>query len=441
MKRINIIILLSIMALSSTSVIAQNRYSKLYSRPYNKGENQVLVNAYSDSLSSVKIRLDSIYAFKFDSLNDESVANGKYYKLFVPLTFYHSIADNNLLLWHKRSSQSPLNQEIDNTLFYIYMNRPSLVVNTENRLNKYGTVPEDIKKPVKRSVILKDKIAQAPVEPNDIIPMNFIVYKPNFWTLSGDYYLQFMQNYVTPNWYKGGESNYSMVGSVTMQANYNNKSKLKLDNKLELKLGVQSSSSDSLHKFKTTDDLIRYTGKVGLQASKSWYYTFQLLTYTQFCRGYKSNDPQIYSAFLAPFNLNLSLGMDYTVKTKNNKLTGNINLAPLAYNFRYVDYLSLATRYGLKDGSHTMNDYGSEFTFDLTWKFSDMIKWKTRLYGYTTYKRAELEWENTISFQFNQYISTNLFVYPRFDDGSTKDAQHGYWQLQEYASIGFAYSF
>ncbi len=428
------------MVLGNISVNAQNRYSGLSSRQYNRGESQILVKAYSDSLSMAKNKLDSVYKPKADSLNEQSVADGRFFKLFAPLTFYHSVADHNLLLWHKRSSQSITNQQIDDALFYIYMNRPSLVVNTQNRLNKYGVVPADLKRPVKHSVILKDKIAPVPAEP-DVMPMDIIVYKPNFLTITGDYYLQFMQNYVTDNWYKGGESNYSMVGSVTMQANYNNKSGLKFDNKLELKLGLQSSRSDSLHKFKTTDDLIRYTGKLGLQASKSWYYTFQLLTYTQFCKGFKSNDDKVYSSFMAPFNLNLSLGMDYTVKTKDNKLTGNINLAPIAYNFRYVDYLSLATRYGLKDGRHTMNDYGSEFTFDLAWKLSDMIKWKTRLYGYTTYKRAELEWENTITFQFNQYISTNLFVYPRFDDGSAKDAQNGYWQLQEYASIGFAYSF
>lgn len=440
MKKINIIILLSIMVLGNISVNAQNRYSGLSSRQYNKGESQILVKAYSDSLSMAKNKLDSVYKPKADSLDDQRVADGRFFKLFSPLTFYHSVADNNLLLWHKRSSQSITNQQIDDALFYIYMNRPSLVVNTQDRLNKYGIVPEDLKRPVKHRVILKDKIAPVPAEP-DVMPMDVIVYKPNFLTITGDYYLQFMQNYVTDNWYKGGESNYSMVGSVTMQANYNNKSGLKFDNKLELKLGLQSSRSDSLHKFKTTDDLIRYTGKLGMQASKSWYYTFQLLTYTQFCKGFKSNDDKVYSSFMAPFNLNLSLGMDYTVKTKDKKLTGNINLAPIAYNFRYVDYLSLATRYGLEDGRHTMNDYGSEFTFDLAWKLSDMIKWKTRLYGYTTYRRAEVEWENTITFQFNQYISTNLFVYPRFDDGSAKDDQNGYWQLQEYASIGFAYSF
>ena len=101
----------------------------------------------------------------------------------------------------------------------------------------------------------------------------------------------------------------------------------------------------------------------------------------------------------------------------------------------------LATRYGIDEGKHTLNDYGSEFTADITWQLLDNLKWKTRLYGYTTYERSELEWENTFTFSFNRYISSNLFVYPRFDDGTKRDAHHGYWQFKEYASLGFSYSF
>lgn len=88
-----------------------------------------------------------------------------------------------------------------------------------------------------------------------------------------------------------------------------------------------------------------------------------------------------------------------------------------------------------------MTDYGSEFTLDFTWAFADNIRWKTRLYGYTTYERAELEWENTLSFQFNKYISTNIFLYPRFDDGAKRQEGESYWQFKEYASVGFSYSF
>lgn len=100
--------------------------------------------------------------------------------------------------------------------------------------------------------------------------------------------------------------------------------------------------------------------------------------------------------------------MDYSVDWLNHRLKGSVHIAPLALNWKYVGRADLATRYGLDEGHHGMTDYGSECTIDLNWVLADNLRWKTRLYGYTTYKRAELEWENTITFQFNRYISTNV---------------------------------
>ena len=187
--------------------------------------------------------------------------------------------------------------------------------------------------------------------------------------------------------------------------------------------------------------MIRYTGKLGLQASKKWYYTIQVVGQTQFTHGYKNNDKKVYSDFFSPFNLNLSVGMDYNVDWFHHRLKGSAHLAPLAFNWKYVGRASLATRYGLDEGKHGMTDYGSECTFDLSWQIADNIKWKTRLWGYTTYKRAEIEWENTITFQFNRYISTNIFLYPRFDDGVKRKDDDSYWQFKEFMSVGFSYSF
>ena len=88
-----------------------------------------------------------------------------------------------------------------------------------------------------------------------------------------------------------------------------------------------------------------------------------------------------------------------------------------------------------------MEDFGSQLTSDLTWVFSDIVRWKTRLYAYTTYKRTEIEWENTFALQVSKYISTNIFIYPRFDDSTARDADMGYWQFKEYCSLGFSYNF
>ena len=186
----------------------------------------------------------------------------------------------------------------------------------------------------------------APQEP-EVVPAEVMVTKPKFWTRKGDGFLQFMQNYISGNWYKGGESNYALMGNLTLEANYDNKSKWKWENKLEAKLGFQTSRSDSVHKFKSNEDLFRFTSKVGLQAAKHWYYTLQFIAYTQFARGLKSNDLRTYSDFMSPFNLNLALGMDYKFESKNKRLSGSINLSPLAINYRYVDRGSLAKNFGI----------------------------------------------------------------------------------------------
>ena len=83
------------------------------------------------------------------------------------------------------------------------------------------------------------------------------ISRPNWWVVGGNGSLQISQNHLSDNWYKGGESNYSLLGSVTMQANYNNKQKVKWDNKLELRLGYQTSRGDTIHKYKTTEDCRR----------------------------------------------------------------------------------------------------------------------------------------------------------------------------------------
>ena len=386
------------------------------------------------------LTLAAVLTLSVVAAQENDPLDGQYYKLFAPLTFYHSVAGEQLSI----ASNNPdeVSRAIDQALMHVYLNRPDLVEVTEQEQEQSGELRQDIiDQPVVQAATMVEQSAPLPDAP-EADPVEVVVEKPKFWTRKGDGFLQFMQNYVSSNWYKGGESNYSAVGSLTLEANYDNKSKWKWDNKLEMKLGFQTSRTDTVHKFKANEDLFRYTGKVGLQAANKWYYTLQVLAYTQFARGFKSNNRKTFSDFMSPFNFNVGLGMEYKVEWFDKKLTGTINISPLAYNFRYVGRLDLAPRFGLKEGHHALHDFGSSLTADLVWQIADNIKWKSRLYGFTSYKRAEIEWENTFSFQFNKYIAANLFVYPRFDDASSvKDDRTGYWQLMEYFSLGFNYSF
>ena len=366
---------------------------------------------------------------------------GLYYRLFAPLTFYHNVASNQFNIISNDSDE--VSQAIDQALMHVYLKRPELVKVTESEQEEAGSLRQDIiETPVMQEVEMVEQAAPMPETP-EAAPVEVVIEKPNFWKYKGDANLQFMQNYVSDNWYKGGESNQAAVGSVTLEANYDNKSKWKWDNKLEMKLGFQTSPSDTVHKFKTNEDLIRYTGKVGLQAANRWYYTLQMLAYTQFYHGLKSNNTKVFSDFMSPFNLSVGLGMDYKVQALANKLTGTINMSPLAVNYRYVDRADLAKSFGVKtpDHTHSLTDFGSQITASITWKVNDVLTWKTRIYGFTSYERSEVEWENTFTLRVSKYISANLFLFPRFDDANNRDENLGYWQFKEYSSLGFSYNF
>lgn len=406
--------------LSATSVSAGEQWR---SHRWKKPVESRFSRKYIDSLLAFRdsVYSDSVYVHKLKTIDTAP--------FFLPITFYHSIAQDAFSL---SKSLTPIEQK----LLGLYLNHPELVENTEHKLDETGPVlaPKTITESP-TSVVAVTK----PEEPEPL-PVDIVVLKPNFWTFSGDYSLQMIQNYLTDNWYQGGESNYSMLGAVTLTANYNNKQKVKWDNMLELKYGMQTSKSDSIHKVHSTEDMIRYTGKLGLQATKKWYYTFQLIAQTQFARHYKANSDELQSDFGSPFNLNASVGMDYDVCWLKKRITGSIHLAPLAYNFKYVGRVGLAGRNGIDEGHHAMNDFGSQITVNLDWKLSDNMSWKTRLYWYTTYKRTEAEWENTFSFQFNRYLATKIFLYPRFDDANDRDDKMGYWMFKEYVSFGFSYT-
>jgi hypothetical protein len=379
--------------------------------------------------------------------NKTGRTNGQYYRLFTPFTFYHSIAQNQLDIDGQQNGDE-VNANISSALMHVYLKRPDLVNVTETEMQQSGQLREDLEAPIQQQVNILDETAPMPEMLPEAEPVEVMVEKPHFWKFKGDGYVQFMQNHVSENWYKGGESNYAAIAGLVLEANYDNKSRWKWDNKLEMKIGFQTSPSDTVNKFKTNEDLIRYTGKVGLQAVNRWYYTLQVLAYTQFYHGLKANNEFVFSDFMSPFNLNVGIGMDYKVEAFGKRLTGTINMSPLAVNYRYVDRANLAKSFGVKvdEGhTHSLTDFGSQLTASLEWKFNDVVTWKSRFYAFTSYHRAELEWENTFALRVSKYITANLFLFPRFDDSNYKFDEDGnrmsFWQFKEYSSLGFSYNF
>lgn len=426
------IIIVLLIVLSLVDVSAQRRSQRQVEKP----DTAQVVKDYMDSLAVLRHQLDSLHQVNAQLRTE--VSDGRYFRLFAPTTFYHSGANKQLSLSPQKGDE--VTDAVDEAMMKLYMRRPDLVKNNESVLKKVGTLRGDVNTELTQKVDLVDMAAPVPDEP-EAVPVAVVIQKPNFWKFKADGYLQFLQNYVSDNWYKGGENNYSAVAAATLELNYNDKDKILFDNKLEMKLGIQTSASDTVHKFKTNNDLLRLTSKLGLQAHKRWYYTLQLLAYTQFTRGLKANDEKTYSDFMSPFNLNVGIGMEYKVSAFNNRLTGSLNFLPLTLNFVYVDRNALTSSYGISGDHHTREEFASQFTADLKWQLMDQLSWKARLYANTSYHRSLIEWENQFELKVTKYISANLFLYPRFDDSNNWDEHLGYFQFQEWSSLGLTYSF
>ena len=426
------IIVVLLIVLSFVDASAQHSRRRQVVKP----DTARVVKDYMDSLVVLRRQLDSLHQVNAQLRTE--VSDGRYFRLFAPATFYHSGANKQLSLFPQTGDE--VTDAIDEAMMKLYMRRPDLVKNNESNLKDVGSLRDDVNTELTQKVDLVDMAAPLPDEP-EAVPVAVVIQKPNFWKFKGDGYLQFLQNYVSNNWHKGGESNYSAVAAATLELNYNDKDKVLFENKLEMKLGFQTSSSDTIHKFKTNNDLLRLNSKLGLQAHKHWYYTLQLLAYTQFAKGLKANDPKTYSDFMSPFHLNVGIGMEYKVSAFNNRLTGSLNFLPLSFNFVYVDRDALTSSNGIEGNHHTREEFASQFTADLKWQITDQVSWKSRFYANTSYHRSLIEWENQFELKVTKYISANLFLYPRFDDSNNWDEHLGYFQFQEWSSIGLTYSF
>lgn len=265
------------------------------------------------------------------------------------------------------------------------------------------------------------------------------VKKPNFWVTSGSASLQFTQNYISGNWYKGGESTNTLISGLLLKANYNDKQKVQWDNTFEVKLGFTTAPSDTMHKYRTNTDVIRLSSKLGLQAIKSWYYTFGLDFNTQILRNYKTNSNNLQSAFMSPARMTINVGMDYKKSGKNYNVS--VNLSPLAYQWTYISDRRVPEKnFSVKEGDRVAQYFGSSVKVTGSWKMYKNISWTPRIDFFTNYDKTEASWENTFDFAVSKYLSTQLFLHARFDDGAARKKGYSYFQFKEFLSFGLKYN-
>lgn len=404
------------------------------------------VDSIADVYGKTLTRLAVQYDTKIAKSPYEKMVDAYSLRMVLPPTFYSSsvlqqfsvmetdiYADPNLLRMHM----------VNDAFANMYVNNPGLVVQTDDQVEKAGTLRDDVHGSLTTETKLTDKVVNVDLGPDVDEGVELVTRKPNFWKFSGSGSLQFSQNYFSDNWYQGGENYYSFLSLLTLNANYDNKQNIQWENRLETRLGFQTTGkAETRHAMKPTDNLLRLTTKLGYKAYKTLYYTTQVQAYTQLVPLYESNSDNIRTNFLSPLNLTVSVGLDYKFATKNNKFRGNVYLAPCSYNMRYVSNVDLATKHGIEAGRHAYHNFGPSITVNAYWQILKNLSWNARMYWISNFDYTNIEWENTFSLTINKYLSARLFVYPKFDDSSAryKSEDGSFFMIKEMLSVGFNYN-
>lgn len=425
--------------------------------PSVKELNRIYFN-YRRYMEEANERWDDYYF----SYSDNDYVNPDFYKFVVPITYYSSafVQATSIEGWKPKDV---ISEYYDKKNEWFYKDLPDLRVSEKvdravNRqlLTLYTTNLRLVTRneaEYKNLNILSDKELKAEKHKENIIELaqnnagiaqvsesDLIVFKPNFWSYGGNGYLQFSQNYISDNWYKGGESTKSLLSGFTWQAKYDDKQKTQFENKIEWKLGFITAPSDTVHTYKANNDLLRLSSKLGYKAIWNWYYTLSAEFQTQLFSSYETNSDKLVSALLSPATLNVGLGMDYKYVKD-----GIINLTVLVNPLNYTLYSVMSdevdpTKFNIKAGHKMENVIGSRLDATMTWKVFNSLMWESKLSYNTNYESVLASWENTFTFIVNKYLSTKLFVHARYDDNVSKEPDDSYFQLQELFSFGLNYT-
>lgn len=439
-----------------------NVYPQKNKTRYQSKESTVhaIAKAYEDTLTKVR---DFYFGIpdphKRDSILNTVELNPRYYRLFVPLTYYYAPVKQAFdPEWKPKELSRPvtparllfplnltsldqtniINKKVNKVLLAYYVAHPECVQYTERQIMQKQVYRKEIEEKIPPKINMIDLFSPEPVESN-VGTAELYIKKPNFWTFGGFGSLQFTQNFISKNWYKGGESSNAMLSNVKFTANFDDRRKIEFENSIEIKLGFMTTPSDTVHKYKTNSDLFRIYSKLGYKAFDHWYYAATAEFTTQFFSNYKTNTNIKQVGLFSPATFRTGVGLDYKLSKK--KINLSIMLSPFAYNYIYIaDKEVDPTAFGIKEGKHILHEFGSTFQTTMKWTVIPAIVWESRLYYFTNYNKIQAEWENTINFVLNRYLSTQIFVHARFDDGVKPVDDHSYFQLKELLSFGLNYT-
>ena len=311
---------------------------------------------------------------------------------------------------------------------------------------------------IKQHVINKDIHEDTPIKVENEAnfeevdaPQKFIPER-RYWTSHFESSVQFAQNYISSNWQMGGTITLNLSNSLYFFYNYAN-DKVQLTNELEWKTNAYTAPKDTLRNYKIGDDVLRLHSNLGYKAYNKWFYTFDFTFQTQLFSNFAENTNNKISALLAPFSINMGIGMKYDLaksfkSNKHKKLSLALNVAPISYTYMYSirDDINFGKHGFEKDEAtgefkRSYSKFGSTINATFNFQFNRNVSWYSRFYYFTSYERILGEFENRLNLAISRFFSTTISLNLRYDDAAQKsdDFLKNYLQINELLSFGFNY--
>lgn len=258
------------------------------------------------------------------------------------------------------------------------------------------------------------------------------------WRKGASVMLQMTQNYVSPNWYQGGNTSFAMLGIAQGYINYQS-DKFTWQNTGEWRGGFSTISGDTCHKVNTTEDYFRLYTKAGYEIYKEMHTILSAEYMMNLLPTYCENSYNLKTAFASPIRLNLAVGLDF------RPVQGlSIVINPLAYKMVYVGdtVYTNPNDFGVEKGKKILNEAGSSVRVDYLWKPVREFLLDTRFYMYTNYSRVEIDLEVNANFIINRFLSARVTLHPRYDNTIILEGdEKAKMQFKEFLSIGFSHQF
>jgi hypothetical protein len=265
-------------------------------------------------------------------------------------------------------------------------------------------------------------------------------YQLGPWQYKASSMAQFSESAITPNWYQGGNSNLAVLGILSGQLTYNDQKNIQWDNTAEWRLGFNSVAGDTIHWLSTNDDILRINSKLGVKAGGNFFYSGSVDFSTQFFNSYKGiNSLDLKASFLAPFRLNIGVGLDY----KYEKIF-SLMLSPFSYKYIYVNTVTGIdpNLFGVKTGQNVLSEIGSSLKAIYSYPITHEIQLDSKLSFYTNYQKVEIDWEVVCNMTINRFLSTRISLNPRYDNTVIeKDGSLAKVQCKQLLSVGFSHKF